>query len=108
VILRNGELIAYLRRNNPGLLAFLPPDEPERTNAARDLAVFLSSMAQQEMREEGDAHRRGLLISTINGRPARMHLLARFLQDAGFQAAPAGFNVRRIVSQPQPVSAELQ
>jgi hypothetical protein len=37
-----------------------------------------------------------------------MHLLARFLQDAGFQAAPAGFNVRRIVSQPQPVSAELQ
>ena len=30
VILRNGELIAYLRRNNPNILTFLSPEEPER------------------------------------------------------------------------------
>ncbi|MGA7244820.1 MAG: DEAD/DEAH box helicase, partial [Terracidiphilus sp.] len=30
VILRNGQLVAWLRRNNPNLLIFLPADEPER------------------------------------------------------------------------------
>lgn len=109
VILRNGELIAYLRRNNPNLLVVLPTDEPERTSAARDLAAVLSSMAQQWMEEESEAGRHGgLLISAINGEPARLHLLARFLQDAGFQAAPAGFNARRAVTRPEPASAELQ
>ncbi|WP_254062457.1 DNA glycosylase AlkZ-like family protein [Acidobacterium sp. S8] len=103
VIIRNGELVAYLRRNNPNLLVFLPADEPERTNAARDLAEFLSGMAQNEME-----HRSGLLISSVNGQPAHLHFLSRFLQDAGFQAAPMGFNVRRIVSAAQAASSEVQ
>lgn len=109
VILRNGELLAYLRRNNPHLLLFLPADDPERTNAARDLAAFLSVMAQDELQQEAEArHRGGLLIATINGQAAHLHWFARFLQDAGFQAAPLGFNMRRL---PQPLpaaSAEVQ
>jgi ATP-dependent Lhr-like helicase len=105
VILRNGELIAYMRRNNPNLQVFLPADEPDRSNAARDLAVFLASSAQQTMRQDQSNHRGGLLISTINGRPIQEHWLARFLLDAGFQPAPRGFNVRRILP---PVSASTK
>ena len=109
VILRNGEMIAYLRRNNPNILVFLPVDDPERTNTARDLSAFLSHLAQDEVRQEGEArHRGGLLITTINGQPAHLHPLSRFLQNAGFQAAPLGFNVRRILSPAQAVSDEVQ
>jgi len=109
VILRNGECIGYLRRNNPNILIFLPSDEPERSNAARDLAAFLVSMAHDEMRKEGeDRHRGGMLISTINGKAAHLHPLSRFLQDAGFQAAPLGLNVRRILPNVQAPSAEVQ
>jgi ATP-dependent helicase Lhr and Lhr-like helicase len=49
-----------------------------------------------------------LLIATINGQPAHLHPLSRFLQDAGFQAAPLGFNVRRILPPIQSASAEVQ
>ena len=35
VILRNGQLVAWLRRNNPNLLVFLSADEPERSQVAR-------------------------------------------------------------------------
>jgi ATP-dependent helicase Lhr and Lhr-like helicase len=96
VILRNGELIAYMRRNNPNLQVFLPTDEPDRSNAARDLAVFLATGAQETMRHDESGRHSGLLISTINGAPIHEHWLARFLLDAGFQPAPMGFNVRRV------------
>jgi ATP-dependent Lhr-like helicase len=102
VILRNGELIAYLRPNNPNLQVFLPADEPDRSNAARDLAQFLAANGQREMRLRPADHRSGMLVSAINGQPAHLHLLSRHLQDAGFQAAPLGLNLRRI---PQPAGA---
>jgi ATP-dependent Lhr-like helicase len=109
VILRNGECVAYLRRNNPNVLVFLPSEEPERSHAARDLAAFLVSMAQNEMRREDESQQRsGLLISTINGKPAHQHFLLRFLQDAGFQAAPLGLNVRRLPPDLQASSAGVQ
>ena len=96
VILRNGELTAYLRRNNPNLQVFLPAEEPDRTNAARDLARFLAANGQRSMRLRPADHRSGMLIGSINGQPAHLHLLSRHLQDAGFQAAPLGLNLRRI------------
>ncbi len=103
VVLRNGEMLGYLRRGNPNLQLFLPSDEPDRTNAARDLAQYLALSAQEEMRNgppgsSEEARRRGgLLIASINGEPAHLHWMARMLQDAGFQASPAGLNVRRIL-----------
>ncbi len=110
VILRNGELVAYLRRNNPNLQVFLPADEPERSSTARDLSHFLAAIAQQEMLRSED-HRGGILISSLNGRTAGLHFMAGFLQDAGFQPGPMGFNLRRALL-PSPahgeVSAELQ
>jgi ATP-dependent Lhr-like helicase len=97
VVLRNGALVAYLRRNNPNLQVFLPADEPDRGNAARDLAQFLAANGQREMRLRPPDHRGGMLISSINGQPAHLHLLSRPLQDAGFRAAPLGLNLRRIL-----------
>jgi ATP-dependent Lhr-like helicase len=96
VILRNGELVAYLRRNNPNLMVFLPAEEPERGHAMRDLAAFLFEMAQAELQKEGEERRRGgLLISAINEQPAYQHPFSRSLQEAGFAVAPAGLHVRR-------------
>jgi ATP-dependent Lhr-like helicase len=98
VILRNGELVAYLRRGNPHASFFWPPDEPERSKCARDLAAYLALRTQEEMRAGSEAQQRGgLLIASINGTPTHLHWMARILQDAGFQAAPLGFNVRRVL-----------
>jgi ATP-dependent Lhr-like helicase len=94
VILRNGQLVAWLRRNNPNLLVFLPPDEPDLSQAASGLAHFLSARGQERMRSGG---REGMLITTINGQPVAAHVMARFLMDAGFYAGPLGMHLRRIL-----------
>ena len=98
VILRNGELLAYLRRGNFNLQIFLPVDEPERSNAARDLAKFLVNTREAAMRDDEGGARGGLLIRTINGEPIHEHWLARYFLEAGFAAAPTGVNVRRLVA----------
>ncbi len=103
IVLRNGELVAYLRRGNPHVQFFLPADEPDRSRAARDLAAFLAAVTQDEMRANAalgrEAQQRGgLLLATINGEPTHLHWTSRILQDAGFQAAPMGFNVRRMLT----------
>jgi ATP-dependent Lhr-like helicase len=96
VVLRNGEMVAYLRRNNPNLQVFLPAEEPERTNSARDLAHFLARTAQSEMRRHDADRHGGMLLTTINGQSAHQHWISPMLLDAGFQAAPLGFSVRRL------------
>ncbi|HEV2215781.1 MAG TPA: DEAD/DEAH box helicase, partial [Terracidiphilus sp.] len=93
VILRNGRLVAWLRRNNPNILVFLPPDEPERAHTAAGLAHFLCQRGQQRMREAGH---HGVLITTVNGLPVAAHRLARFLMDAGFYSGPLGMHLRRL------------
>ena len=115
VLLRNGELIGYMRRNNPNVQVFLPADEPERSNTARDLAGFLAQSAQESLQQDEGRHRGALLIATINGQPVHEHRLARFLLDAGFTAGPMGFNMRRILppvaatgAKAAPVSSEVQ
>ena len=93
VILRNGQLVAWLRRNNPNLLVFLPADEPERSQAASGLAHFLSARGQERMRV---VNHQGVLITTINGQPVAAHPMSRFLMDAGFHPGPLGMHLRRI------------
>ncbi len=93
VILRNGQLVAWLRRNNPNVLVFLPADEPERSQVAAGLAHFLCARGQERMR--GGSHQ-GVLITTINGQPVAAHPMARFLMDAGFHPGPLGMHLRRI------------
>ena len=93
VILRNGQLVAWLRRGNPNLLVFLPPDEPERSQAASGLAHFLCARGQERLRASPHD---GVLITTINGQPVAAHFMARFLMDAGFHPGPLGMHLRRI------------
>jgi ATP-dependent Lhr-like helicase len=94
VILRNGELVAWLRRGNPNLLVFLPAEEPERSQAAVGLAHFLCARGQERMRLSSHE---GVLITTINGQPVAAHFMARFLMDAGFHPGPLGMHLRRIL-----------
>ena len=101
VILRNGQLVAWLRRNNPNLLVFLPADEPERSQVASGLAHFLSARGQERMRQSSH---QGALITTINGQPVAAHPMARFLMDAGFHPGPLGLHLRRI---PLPIHHDL-
>ncbi len=93
VVLCDGELVAYLRRANPNVQVFLPKEEPQRGHAARALAEFFVKRIH-ERSTEGDVWA-GMLISTVNGVPVREHEIAPYLQEAGFSAAPMGFNVRR-------------
>jgi ATP-dependent Lhr-like helicase len=98
VILRNGRLVAWLRRGNPNLLVFVPADEPERSQVAAGLAHFLNDRGQDRMQ----IHRhQGVLITTINGQPVAASFMARFLMDAGFYSGPLGMHLRRI---PLPLS----
>jgi len=108
VVLRNGQLVAWLRRGNPNVLVFLPAEEPERSQAASGLAHFLCAKGQERLR--GGSHL-GALITTINGQPVAAHPMARFLMDAGFHAGPLGMHLRRIllpVAQQGQIAGEVQ
>ncbi len=100
VILRNGDLVAYLRRNNPAIQVFLPADEPDRSAVARDLAQFLANFAQELLQIPETRHHGGILIDAIGGQPARQHFLATFLREAGFHPSPRGFHVRYVPANP--------
>ncbi|MGC8548090.1 MAG: DNA glycosylase AlkZ-like family protein [Acidobacteriaceae bacterium] len=108
VILRNGQFIAYLRRSQPNLQAFFPAEEPDRTHAARDLAMFLATQVQAELRDDEARRHGGLLISSINGQSIHEHWFARFLADAGFSPAPLGFHMRRLLPSVSPATQEVQ
>ncbi len=108
VILRNGQLVAWLKRGNPNLLVFLPAEEPERSQAAAGLAHFLCTLGQHRMRANNHD---GVLITTINGQPVAAHPMARFLMDAGFHPGPLGMHLRRIllpVTHSEPSRPEVQ
>jgi len=92
-VLRNGELVAWLRRANPNLLVFLPPEEPEHSQTAAGLAHFLCTRGQERMQTDRHA---GVLITTVNGQPAAVSAMGRFLMDAGFYSGPLGMHLRRI------------
>ncbi|HUZ93383.1 MAG TPA: crosslink repair DNA glycosylase YcaQ family protein [Edaphobacter sp.] len=92
VILRDGELVAYLRRGNPNVQVFLPEEEPQRSHVMQSLAEFLVKRVQGL---EDEDRRAGLLIAMVNGVAVAEHPMARALLDAGFAAGAMGFNVRR-------------
>ncbi len=92
VVLADGALTAYMRRGNPAIQVMLPDEEPARSQVARALAEFFVAQTQ---REDAGQARQGMLITQVNGVAVAEHPLARYLLDAGFHAAPMGFNVRR-------------
>ena len=92
VILCDGMLVAYLRRENPSVQMFLPEDEPQRSHVAQRLAEFLVKHTHESA---GEDFRAGMLISTINGVAVAEHWMASYLLEAGFSAGAKGFNVRK-------------
>src|ERR1700723_3129994 len=101
VILITGSLTAFLRRRNPAIRVFLPESEPERSSFARELGKKLGELAIRRQSRNS-----GLLVGTINDRPAREHFLARFLEDAGFVNTVLGFQMRRVHSMGAPALEE--
>lgn len=101
VVLRNGRLIAYLRKGNADLQLFFPDEEPDRSNTARDLGEFLAMRVHAELHEEAARRHGGLLISSVNGQSIQGHWFAHFLADAGFSLSPKGFHMRRAPHVPQ-------
>ncbi len=99
VVLVDGALTAYLRRGNSNVQVMLPEEEPSRSRVARALTDFLVASVQREGGVDELRGRMGMLITSINGVAVVEHPLAKFLLDAGFQAAPLGFNVRRNLPQ---------
>ncbi len=93
IILINGVLAAFLRRRNPAIQIFLPENEPERTQFARELSKKLAELAIRRQRR-----RSGLLIADINAEPAREHFLSRFLEESGFTPSAFGYQMRRITA----------
>ena len=98
VVLADGALVAYMRRGNANIQVFLPDEEPTRGTIMRSLARYFVVMAQMQGRSNDEAERNGgigMFLQTINGVNVAEHPMARALLDAGFQAAPMGFNLRR-------------
>jgi ATP-dependent Lhr-like helicase len=98
VVLADGALVTYLRRGNANIQVFLPEEEPQRGQIMRALARYFVVIAQTQGRFNDESAERGgvgMFIQTINGINVGEHPMARTLLDAGFQAAPMGFNLRR-------------
>ncbi|HUI42825.1 MAG TPA: DEAD/DEAH box helicase [Terriglobia bacterium] len=109
VIVVNGQLAAYVRSGNPEIHVFLPEAEPGRSHLARALAGALRLRAQREHslaaqdRERGRErdHRRGVLITKINGLAASVHPLGRHLEEAGFSFGALGYHLPRRATEPE-------
>jgi hypothetical protein len=86
VILVNGACVAWVARAGRALLVDLPDEEPARATIGRALADRLATLALESGR---------LLVSEVNGAPAREHPLAAYLVDRGFTASALGFSVSR-------------
>lgn len=94
VVLINGMLAAFLRRKNPAIKVFLPDSEPEKSRIAARLARQLAELSVRRQQRT----RSGILISQINGVPARTHFLGKFIEDAGFYDSANGYHTRRTSS----------
>ncbi len=84
VVLRDGELLAWIGRTETNLLTFLPSEEPARSAAARDLAHALARLVET-------GRRRAVLVGRVDGRDPRESALAPHLAEAGFFAGSRGY-----------------
>ena len=92
VVLRSGELLAWIGRTETNLLTFLPADEPARAAAARELARALARLVET-------GRRRAVLVGKVDGRDPRETPLAPHLVEAGFLHASRGY-LKRLSPRP--------
>ena len=89
VVLRNGELVAYLGRSERNITTFLPADDSERSAVAADVADALSDLVES-------GRRPALLIARVDGNDPARALLGEKLSAAGFVTSSRGFFKRAI------------
>jgi ATP-dependent Lhr-like helicase len=87
VVLVDGRLAAFLSRDARDLRAFLPGEEPARSQQARGLARALARWAQRTGR--------AVIASAPSGEPPSRGPLAPFLTEAGFEVFGPGFRLAR-------------
>ncbi len=90
VLLRGGELLAWLGRRASTIVLFLPESPPERRRALGDIARALGSAA-----DEGRF--RPLVVSEVDGAPTAQSPLAAALLEAGFFQTGEGYVRRRLL-----------
>jgi ATP-dependent helicase Lhr and Lhr-like helicase len=98
VVLRNGELVAWIGRTETNLLTFLPADEPARSAAAADLARTLGALVET-------GRRRAVLVGKVDGGDPRQSPIAPHLVGAGFLWGSRGYLKRLSSSPPSPPAA---
>ena len=84
VVLHDGRLLAWLGRGEHHLHAFLPAEEPSRSQSARALAAALAAQV-----DEG--RRKALLIARVDGVEVALSPLAPELRAAGFIPGIKGY-----------------
>ena len=94
VVLKDGALIAWAGRTETSLATFLPPDEPARSHAARELVLALASLVDT-------GRRRAVLVGKVDGRPPAESPLSPHLAAAGFLPGSRGF-----LKRPTPARAD--
>jgi len=101
VVLCAGRLVAWMRRGNPNILVFLPPEEPDRSHIADGLARFFAEQGHDRLqRDDSGSHTSGFLVSTINGLAVAAHPMVAALHHAGFHPGPLGMHLRRLARPP--------
>jgi ATP-dependent Lhr-like helicase len=103
VVLVDGALTAFWRGRSTDIGVCLPVNEPDRSNAALALSRELAHLAVDEERHPG-----GLLITTVNGRPAELHAVGPCLQRTGFRKSALGYHVVRPGQRPTPATSTRQ
>jgi ATP-dependent Lhr-like helicase len=83
VVLHEGTLLGWLGRGDRPLLTFLPPADPGRSDAARQLAHALAGLVER-------GAMRALLIATVDGTPAAQSALVPAFLAAGFSPSSRG------------------
>jgi hypothetical protein len=85
VILVDGFVAAYLRRNEHELLLFSPDEEPRRSQMTQEVSQILQQLGLALG---------GLLIETIDGRPAVDHSASHAFVESGFARTAMGLQLR--------------
>jgi ATP-dependent Lhr-like helicase len=101
VIARAGELLAWVGRRAATVTLYLPDSPPERRRALAEIARALAWAAEQ-------GRFRPLVISEVDGAPARQSPLGPALLAEGFTPSGEGYVTRRTVEGLRPPQVEVE
>ncbi len=92
VVLHDGVLVGWISKSDSTIVTFLPPEEPQRSDAARALAAALAARVAWAW---GGGWRKAYLVAEVDGAPVERSPFAPFLEQAGFVPGARGFLKKR-------------